>query len=124
MQGVVIHDIDPISGDGMVRVELQEWRGMTPHSQCRRVRRSPSLDVQGPARRRAIGAGREARQEIIWKRRQGLQAVIVLFAVLALVPILIAAAGFRVVRPLRKGLIEFLGRYQRTVDSVCAGGCP
>jgi regulator of protease activity HflC (stomatin/prohibitin superfamily) len=43
--------------------------------------------------------------------------VIVLFAVLALVLILIAAAGFRVVRPFEKGLIEFLGRYQRTVDS-------
>jgi regulator of protease activity HflC (stomatin/prohibitin superfamily) len=46
-----------------------------------------------------------------------MQAVIVLFAVLALVLILIAAAGFRVVRPFEKGLIEFLGRYQRTVDS-------
>ena len=46
-----------------------------------------------------------------------MQAVIVLFAVLALVLILVAAAGFRVVRPFEKGLIEFLGRYQRTVDS-------
>jgi regulator of protease activity HflC (stomatin/prohibitin superfamily) len=46
-----------------------------------------------------------------------MEAVIVLFAVLALVLILIAAAGFRVVRPFEKGLIEFLGRYQRTVDS-------
>ena len=43
--------------------------------------------------------------------------VIILFAVLALVLILVAAAGFRVVRPFEKGLIEFLGRYQRTVDS-------
>jgi regulator of protease activity HflC (stomatin/prohibitin superfamily) len=46
-----------------------------------------------------------------------MEAVIVLFAVLAVVLILIAAAGFRVVRPFEKGLIEFLGRYQRTVDS-------
>jgi regulator of protease activity HflC (stomatin/prohibitin superfamily) len=46
-----------------------------------------------------------------------MEAVIVLFAVLALALILIAAAGFRVVRPFEKGLIEFLGRYQRTVDS-------
>ncbi|MGH8915869.1 MAG: SPFH domain-containing protein [Acidimicrobiia bacterium] len=46
-----------------------------------------------------------------------MEAVIILFAVLALVLILIAAAGFRVVRPFEKGLIEFLGRYQRTVDS-------
>ncbi len=46
-----------------------------------------------------------------------MQAVIILFAVLALVLILIAAAGFKVVRPYEKGLIEFLGRYQRTVDS-------
>ncbi len=46
-----------------------------------------------------------------------MQAVIALFAVLALVLILVAAAGFRVVRPFEKGLIEFLGRYQRTVDS-------
>ncbi|MGH8945850.1 MAG: SPFH domain-containing protein [Acidimicrobiia bacterium] len=44
-------------------------------------------------------------------------AVILLFATLALVLILVAAAGFRVVRPFEKGLIEFLGRYERTVDS-------
>jgi len=43
--------------------------------------------------------------------------VIVLFAILALTLILIAAAGFRVVRPFEKGLIEFLGRYEKTVDS-------
>ena len=43
--------------------------------------------------------------------------MIILFAVLALVLILVAAAGFRVVRPFEKGLIEFLGRYQKTVDS-------
>jgi regulator of protease activity HflC (stomatin/prohibitin superfamily) len=46
-----------------------------------------------------------------------MEAVVILFAVLALVLILIAAAGFKVVRPFEKGLIEFLGRYQRTVDS-------
>jgi regulator of protease activity HflC (stomatin/prohibitin superfamily) len=44
-------------------------------------------------------------------------AVISLFVILALTLILVAAAGFRVVRPFEKGLIEFLGRYQRTVDS-------
>jgi regulator of protease activity HflC (stomatin/prohibitin superfamily) len=43
--------------------------------------------------------------------------VIVLFSILALALILIAAAGFRVVRPFEKGLIEFLGRYEKTVDS-------
>jgi regulator of protease activity HflC (stomatin/prohibitin superfamily) len=46
-----------------------------------------------------------------------MEPVIILFAVLALVLILVAATGFRVVRPFEKGLIEFLGRYQRTVDS-------
>ncbi len=43
--------------------------------------------------------------------------IVLLFAVLAVVLIVIAASGFRVVRPYEKGLIEFLGRYQRTVDS-------
>ena len=43
--------------------------------------------------------------------------VIALFGVLALALIVIAAAGFRIVRPFEKGLIEFLGRYQRTVES-------
>ncbi len=43
--------------------------------------------------------------------------VIVLFGVLAAAIILIAATGFRVVRPFEKGLIEFLGRYEKTVDS-------
>ena len=43
--------------------------------------------------------------------------VVILFIILAIALILVAAAGFRVVRPFQKGLIEFLGRYQRTVDS-------
>jgi regulator of protease activity HflC (stomatin/prohibitin superfamily) len=43
--------------------------------------------------------------------------VIILFGVLAAAIILVAAAGFRVVRPYEKGLIEFLGRYEKTVDS-------
>lgn len=46
-----------------------------------------------------------------------MEAVIILFAILAIALILVAAAGFRVVRPYEKGLIEFLGRYQRTVSS-------
>src|SRR5680860_922474 len=46
-----------------------------------------------------------------------MEPLIILFGVLALAIILIAAAGFRVVRPFEKGLIEFLGRYQKTVDS-------
>ena len=44
-------------------------------------------------------------------------AVIALFAVLALGLIVVAAAGFKVVRPFQKGLIEVLGRYEKTVDS-------
>ena len=44
-------------------------------------------------------------------------AVIGLFGAVALVLILFAAAGLKVVRPYEKGLIEMLGRYQRTVDS-------
>jgi len=46
-----------------------------------------------------------------------MEAVIILFAILALALILIAAAGFKVVRPFQKGLIEFLGRYEKTVGS-------
>ena len=46
-----------------------------------------------------------------------MEAVIILFAILALVLIVIAAAGFKIVRPFQKGLIEILGRYQKTVGS-------
>lgn len=46
-----------------------------------------------------------------------MEAVIVLFAVLALAFILIVAAGFKVVRPFQRGLIEVLGRYDKTVGS-------
>ena len=46
-----------------------------------------------------------------------MEAVIALFAVLALGLIVVAAAGFKVVRPFQKGLIEVLGRYDKTVDS-------
>ena len=46
-----------------------------------------------------------------------MQAVIILFVILAAALILVAATGFRIVRPFEQGLIEFLGRYQRTVSS-------
>lgn len=46
-----------------------------------------------------------------------MEAVIALFAILALALIIIAAVGFKVVRPYQRALIEFLGRYQKTVDS-------
>ena len=46
-----------------------------------------------------------------------MEAVVALFTVLALALIVVAAAGFKVVRPFQKGLIEFLGRYEKTVDS-------
>ena len=43
--------------------------------------------------------------------------IIFLFAVLAVALIVVAASGFKVVRPYQKGLVEFLGRYEQTVDS-------
>ncbi len=43
--------------------------------------------------------------------------MIVLFVILAFVVFLIAATGIKVVRPWQKGLIERLGKYQRTADS-------
>lgn len=32
LEGVVIADIDPISGSGMVKVESEEWRAIAPHA--------------------------------------------------------------------------------------------
>ena len=46
-----------------------------------------------------------------------MEAIIALFAVVALALIVIAAIGIRIVRPYERGLIEKLGRYERTVDS-------
>ncbi|MFP5332500.1 MAG: SPFH domain-containing protein [Acidimicrobiia bacterium] len=46
-----------------------------------------------------------------------MDALVFLLFILAVAAILVAAAGFRVVRPYEKGLIEFLGRYEKTVDS-------
>jgi regulator of protease activity HflC (stomatin/prohibitin superfamily) len=43
--------------------------------------------------------------------------IVILFVILAIGLIAVAAAGFKVVRPFQKGLIEFLGRYEKTVDS-------
>ena len=42
-------------------------------------------------------------------------AVVALMAVVALALLLIAASGFRIVRPYQQGLIEVLGKYNRTV---------
>ena len=42
-------------------------------------------------------------------------AGVLLLAIIALAVLLIAATGFRIVRPYEQGLIEFLGKYQRTV---------
>ena len=46
-----------------------------------------------------------------------MEAVIALFGVLAVALIVLAAAGFKIVRPFEKGLIEQLGEYRMTVDS-------
>ena len=46
-----------------------------------------------------------------------MEPVIALFIIIALALILIAALGIRIIRPYERGLIEMLGRYQRTVDS-------
>ena len=46
-----------------------------------------------------------------------MEAVVALFIIVALALILIAALGIRIIRPYERGLIEMLGRYQRTVDS-------
>ena len=44
-----------------------------------------------------------------------MEALIGLLIVLALMAIVVAAMGLKVVRPFEQGLIEFLGRYERTV---------
>jgi len=46
-----------------------------------------------------------------------MEGVILLFFVVAVALLVVAAAGFRVVRPYEKGLVEFLGRYEKTVES-------
>ena len=46
-----------------------------------------------------------------------MQPIVFLFVVVAASLILVAATGFRIVRPFEKGLVEFLGRYEKTVDS-------
>ena len=43
-------------------------------------------------------------------------AGVLLLAVIAVAVLLIAATGFRIVRPYEQGLIEFLGKYKRTVS--------
>lgn len=47
----------------------------------------------------------------------GIDALIILLAVLFVALMLVAAAGFKVVRPFERGLIEVLGRYDKTVES-------
>src|SRR5690606_2506766 len=51
------------------------------------------------------------------ERKENMAPIIILFSVLAAAAIQVAATGFRVVRPFEKGLVEFLGRYEKTVDS-------
>ncbi|MBN2544134.1 SPFH/Band 7/PHB domain protein [bacterium] len=43
--------------------------------------------------------------------------MIALYIVIAIVIFIIAASGIKIVRPWQKGLVERLGKYQRTVDS-------
>lgn len=43
-------------------------------------------------------------------------AAVILLGVVAIAVLLIAASGFRIVRPYEKGLVEFLGKYQRTIS--------
>ncbi|MCY4371545.1 MAG: SPFH/Band 7/PHB domain protein [bacterium] len=43
-------------------------------------------------------------------------AAVILLGVVAIAVLLIAAGGFRVVRPYEQGLVEFLGKYKRTIS--------
>ena len=43
--------------------------------------------------------------------------IVILLAIIALVLLVVAATGLRIVRPFEKGLVERLGRYDRTVES-------
>ena len=43
-------------------------------------------------------------------------AGVLLLAIIAVAVLLVAATGFRIVRPFEQGLIEFLGKYKRTVS--------
>ena len=43
-------------------------------------------------------------------------AAVILLGVVAIAVLLIAASGFRIVRPYEQGLVEFLGKYQRTIS--------
>jgi regulator of protease activity HflC (stomatin/prohibitin superfamily) len=43
--------------------------------------------------------------------------IIILLAIIALVLLVVAATGLRIVRPFEKALVERLGRYDRTVES-------
>lgn len=45
------------------------------------------------------------------------EALVVLLFVIAVAAIVVAATGFRIVRPFERGLIEVLGRYEKTVES-------
>lgn len=46
-----------------------------------------------------------------------MEVFIPILGVIALVLIIFVASGLKIVRPFEKGLVEFLGRYQRTVES-------
>ena len=43
-------------------------------------------------------------------------ALVVVLAVLAIVLFVLVAAGVRIIRPYQRGIVEMLGRYQKTVD--------
>jgi len=43
--------------------------------------------------------------------------MVILFIIIAVVLLIIASSGIKIVRPWQKGLIERLGKYQRTADS-------
>jgi len=54
----------------------------------------------------------------------GAAAFAIFFGLIVLLVLLIwAIAGIRIVRPYEKGLIERLGKYQRTADSDSPSSC-
>jgi regulator of protease activity HflC (stomatin/prohibitin superfamily) len=43
-------------------------------------------------------------------------ALVILLAVFVIFLLIVIAAGFRIIRPYQRGIVEMLGRYQKTVD--------
>ena len=123
-QGVVIERLDPQTGPGRVRVEREEWRAeLLGHDEPVEVGSYVEVTARrgySPQGKAHAGADQEQRVARGGTMDGSTVSIVLLGIFLSIFAFVYLAAAIKIVRPYQKGVVERLGKYQRTLRARSA----